>query len=471
MRSVDVLAIGSRNLLRRKTRTLLTVVGVVVGAAAIVIMISLGLGMNASLERTIANMGDLTIIELRSQTGREGADGMWETIENRLDAAVLREIREMDGVVAATPVIELWQGFTLQAGRRFEAQWGNLIGIDMSFLPYLNLELDRGTMPTAGDRSFILFGADTIYNFHDPNRPPRRQSDLFYPDGTRRAPRVDVATADLTMRGVSTGMWDQDAGEWREGNPNFRFHRHTFDSVGIMQADPMNWMTQWAMIVDIRIIEEMQAEIERAHRVPARNSRVGLYNEIRIKTADIQSAERVQEQLLDMGLTIGWSLHGMRSEMQASQSMTQMILGGIGAMSLIVAAVGIANTMFMSIYERTKEIGIMKVLGCPLRGIKSMFLFEASMIGFLGGLLGIGLSLLGSYLMNNVEAVSQALGNIGGTGGFHNSFDDAANNVSIIPMWLMGAAILFSTIIGLISGYLPARRATKISALEAIRNE
>ena len=78
--------------------------------------------------------------------------------------------------------------------------------------------------------------------------------------------------------------------------------------------------------------------------------------------------------------------------MQEQSRNIQLVLGGIGAVSLFVAAIGIANTMMMSIYERTKEIGIIKVLGCALQNIREMFLMEAGFIGFLGGVIGVVLS-------------------------------------------------------------------------------
>ena len=85
--------------------------------------------------------------------------------------------------------------------------------------------------------------------------------------------------------------------------------------------------------------------------------------------------------------------------------MIQGILGGIGAISLLVAALGITNTMIMSIYERTKEIGIMKVIGANLEDIRKMFLLEAGMIGFIGGVAGIIISYILSLLMNTVLSI------------------------------------------------------------------
>ena len=96
--------------------------------------------------------------------------------------------------------------------------------------------------------------------------------------------------------------------------------------------------------------------------------------------------------------------------MKKQFAMVQAVLGGIGAVSLFVAAIGIANTMMMSIYERTKEIGVIKVLGCSLRNIKQMFLLEAAFIGFIGGLVGNILSFLISFVINAIVASSGAMG-------------------------------------------------------------
>jgi len=136
--------------------------------------------------------------------------------------------------------------------------------------------------------------------------------------------------------------------------------------------------------------------------------------------------------------------------------MIQAVLGGIGAVSMFVAAISIANTMMMSIYERTKEIGVLKVLGCSLGSIRNMFLIEAGFIGFIGGLVGLALSYGVSYLVNTF--LGGAL--VGGAG-----------NISRIPPWLSGMAVVFAIIIGMLAGLFPAIRAMKLSPLAAIRNE
>lgn len=133
--------------------------------------------------------------------------------------------------------------------------------------------------------------------------------------------------------------------------------------------------------------------------------------------------------------------------------MLRIVLGAIGAISMVVAAISITNTMVMAIYERTKEIGIMKVIGASLQDIKALFLTEAAFIGFSGGIAGIVVSYVVSLLVNFVA------GRQGST------------MQSSIPIWLALGGVVFSTAVGILAGYLPAQRAMKLSALTAIKTE
>ena len=143
--------------------------------------------------------------------------------------------------------------------------------------------------------------------------------------------------------------------------------------------------------------------------------------------------------------------------MQKELLTVEAVLGGIGAVSLLVAAIGIANTMMMSIYERTKEIGVIKVLGCSLRNIKEMFLMEAAFIGFAGGLIGNMISFVISWLINFMSGDGGLMG--------------VEGNISYIPVWLVLVSLVFAVLVGMAAGYFPARRAMKLSPLAAIRNE
>lgn len=181
-----------------------------------------------------------------------------------------------------------------------------------------------------------------------------------------------------------------------------------------------------------------------------------IYDTIYVYVDDMDHVLDVQSKITDMGYQAYSSMQWLE-QAQEQTDMIQAILGGIGAVSMFVAAISIANTMMMSIYERTKEIGVLKVLGCSLGSIRNMFLIEAGFIGFIGGVVGLGLSYGVSYLVNSF--LGAAL--LGGQGG----------NISRIPPWLSGVAVVFAIIIGMLAGLFPAIRAMKLSPLAAIRNE
>ena len=136
--------------------------------------------------------------------------------------------------------------------------------------------------------------------------------------------------------------------------------------------------------------------------------------------------------------------------------MIQAVLGGIGAVSLLVASIGIANTMMMSVYERTKEIGILKVLGCGMDTIGNMFLAESGLIGLIGGMAGIIFSYTGSWVINHVLKLGERMAGM-------------TEDLSLIPLWLSLSSVAFSVAVGMLAGLFPALRAMRLSPLAAIR--
>ena len=136
-----------------------------------------------------------------------------------------------------------------------------------------------------------------------------------------------------------------------------------------------------------------------------------------------------------------------------------LILGAVGGIALIVSAIGIVNTMVMSILERTREIGVMRAVGARQSTISFLFTLEASLLGFFGGVIGIlisyGLTFLGNPLINQ-----QLKGN-----------NIGSRNILAMPLWLILSVIIGTTIIGMIAGLYPAKRAAKLDPVEALRFE
>ena len=173
----------------------------------------------------------------------------------------------------------------------------------------------------------------------------------------------------------------------------------------------------------------------------------------------MENVQALTQMLKDEGYNAYSDAEWIQSETEQMNTI-QLVLGAIGAVSLLVAAIGITNTMMMSIYERTKEIGVMKVLGCDIRNIQSLFLMEAGFIGFIGGLIGLAFSYGIGAIINHLLAASDMGAQMGMSGG-----------ICRIPPWLSPLAVIFAILIGMIAGFLPSLRAMRLSPLAAIRNE
>jgi putative ABC transport system permease protein len=152
----------------------------------------------------------------------------------------------------------------------------------------------------------------------------------------------------------------------------------------------------------------------------------------------------------------------MQETFKQTMSTMSIFLGAIAAISLIVGAIGIANTMFTSVLEKTKEIGIMKAIGARNKNILVIFLLNAGMIGLVGGLGGIILGVIGSGIIGSM--VSSASGTAGG------GISRMLGSTAITPGLLIGA-LLFSIIIGMIAGAIPAYRASRLKPVDALRYE
>ncbi len=182
------------------------------------------------------------------------------------------------------------------------------------------------------------------------------------------------------------------------------------------------------------------------------------YNQLTVSVDEMEHVTDIQTQITEMGYEASSNAEWIESE-QKTMGYVQAVLGGIGAVSLFVAAIGITNTMMMSIYERTKEIGVMKVLGCDLRNIRSLFLLEAGFIGFIGGVIGLALSYTLSAVINKLAS------------GANGMMMPESASISYIPIWLALLSLAFAVMVGMVAGFFPALRAMRLSPLAAIRTE
>ena len=240
--------------------------------------------------------------------------------------------------------------------------------------------------------------------------------------------------------------------------------KYMLKTAGLVAGGPDEWSNYgYGVYVDLDKLKTQLKQVFKKKPIPGQpTNKKGkpynyfVYEEATVNVDDMDHVIEVQKAISNMGYEANSQMEWLEQSKQQS-NMIQAALGGIGAVSLLVAAIGIANTMMMSIYERTKEIGVLKVLGCSLATIRNMFLIEAGFIGFMGGLIGLALSFMVSVLINQFLAATFLYGMDG--------------KLSVIPIWLAVPSVGFAIIIGMVAGFFPAMRAMKLSPLAAIRNE
>lgn len=466
MKISDEISLSARNLLRRKGRTALTLVGVVIGTCMVVLMISLGIAQTKTNEEMLQSWGDLTQVQIYGYGMMMGSDGK----PLYLDDAAIANIKQIPHVAAATPYAQAYnlEG-EITAGRngRYTSDIYNLIGIDPTALEPMGFALQSGSWPTntpASEKATklqVLVGSSTGYNFQDSrksyNSPKRyRYEGQTDANGKELPPFVDIDKDKMTLT-IKIG----------EGSTE-KSRSWELEIVGVLEPDgAKGYWTQSGIVLRIQDMKMLQKIYNDMTKTKEESKS---YEQVYVKVDDLSNVTDVETAIHDLGFTNTYSMNQQREEMQKQVMNSQMIFGGIAAVSLLVAAINIINTMTMAIYERTREIGVMKVLGCELGNIRTMFLLESSTIGFIGGLIGLGISLIASFVLNNLSTLGQGLDLSGLMGGGY-YMGGGGGTISIIPPWLMLAALVFATLVGLVAGILPANKAVKISALEAIRHE
>lgn len=450
MNSIDLIRMGLKNLFRRKVRTFLTVLGVVIGTASIVVMVSLGYGMNENFKKELEKMGSLQVINVSPSYGGMGGSAKPKVLDDK----AVEKIAKLNKVIAVTPLLET--SVKMVSGRY--GAYIQLIGINPDTMDDFDFKIQEGGRALIeGDELSIVMGSMVPMNFYD----LKARNNYYYGPGAGDGkPKVDVLVDKLTM------SLDMSYGDKKQpGTPAIPKQKqakvYKIKVVGLIKEGSMEY--DYSTYININTLKKLMAEYKKTQSSQpgqAINNQQEGYNRVLVKVGDMNDVKDVQKAIKDMGYE-AYSLTEYLDSMKKTASTMQMVLGGIGAISLLVAAIGITNTMVMSIYERTREIGVMKVIGAALSDIKKLFLFESGMIGLSGGIIGLGLSKLLSLILNTFA------------GGLFSFLGPATpgSEISIIPLWLAGFVLVFATMVGLISGYSPARRAMKLSALEAIKTE
>lgn len=440
MRISDLIRMSASNLWRRKLRTILTVLGVIIGTASIVVMVSIGIGQTKSLMESIEESGSLTTVQVYNW-GKNTDDLM-------LNDSMLEQFLMLEHVESVSPRLNF--NVVMKQGP-YICEYLTLTGVDRKTLE--KIPLGEGRIPDKdADSLELVVGNNVVTQFHN------EKTQEYYWD-TGKVPEVDFMNQALFT------VFDQDAYWSSQGGSGKPPKKYLLQASGMVEGTVDSWnQYSYSVYCDIDALKAMLKTVFKNKAIPGQPTQKNgkpypefCYEEVLVNVDKMDNVQEVLLAVQEYGFEAYSDAEYVETMQQQSRT-TQLVLGGIGAVSLFVAAIGIANTMMMSIYERTKEIGVLKVLGCALGNIRTLFLMEAAFIGFIGGLLGILLSYGISLVINKVAGNAM-------------SYYGSSSELSYIPPWLALAALAFAVMIGVVSGFLPALRAMRLSPLAAIRNE
>jgi putative ABC transport system permease protein len=380
----------------RKLRSTLTVLAVVIGIAAIVALVTVSQGLGNAIEEQFKNLGTDKFYVVAKQPG----------LGTSVDSSILTEddtdlIQNLIEVKRANSY--LYQKINVVYGR--EEKYTSVTGIksDQSIQDVWESQgvtLEQGRWPEKNENGVVTIGSSLAHSTFD--------KEIFL------GSKIEIGEVKYKVVGIMNKIGNE------EDDNNIVL---IMEEARIIHAEPLSVSLIEVVIKENYELPEVAQEVTRKLK----------------KTHDQEDYEVfIPEQLL--------------AQLGTILTIFQIVLGGIAAISLIVGAVGIMNSMYTNVLERKNEIGILKAIGATPKDIRTIFMVEAGVMGIFGGVLG---SIIGTMM-------ALVIGNLA----IQNGYIFLKVEINFV---LIVVAILFATLIGILAGYLPARDAAKLLPVEALR--
>jgi ABC-type antimicrobial peptide transport system permease subunit len=461
MKGYDLLDLAVRNLRQSKLRNGLTTVGISVGVASLVAMLSLGVGLQQLATRRLAGSGMFDTVFVTSKQDFRGFDREQDQKDQHpenapvLDDAARDKMAHLQYVTEVEPEIRV-MGEIVYAG---QTHYGFVTGLPMSARENEAFDNLQGKFFSRSDADEVILLNDFAKEL-DPTNPKAligQQVTLRYGEHQPLAADSDTSGRPQLsdeQRDTST----QNAGD----SYGFSVVRKTqqLKVMGIIDEEPyggMRTVSRGRIFLPV----DLTAKLNMAEFSDMRSSLRGhgrTYMTLTVRVKDPAKVAQVQDAIKQMGFRTFSVLDATKS-LRRFFTVLDLFLGIFGSLALAVATLAIINTLVMAVLERRREIGVMKAIGASDGDVKRLFFAEAGAMGFFGGVLGIALGF----------AIGKAI-NIG-TGIYLHNHQLPAEAVWIMPPWLIGAAIVFSIVVSLLAGLYPASRAARLDPVQTLKYE
>lgn len=390
-----LLWVASRNLLSKKLRSILTIVGIMIGIGAIFFLLSFGLGLRNLVTKEIIGNTSVKVIDVTSPN-------------SKIIKIDQNNIKRMQGLAHSSQV---GSSFSFPGIVKYDrsAVDGVVYGVDQEYMQLLDLNVVNGRLLQKDDAKTVVLNRSSLNNMgiSDPQTVIDKEITLTIPlEG------ASTKQTTITDQFKVVGVIDSTAGS-EIFVPNFVFQ----------------------------------------------NAGVANYSQVKVVADDTDNVSSLRAQIESMGLQTTSTIDTVQ-QVNDIFRFFNLILVGFGAIGMIVAILGMFNTLTISLLERTREIGLMIALGARNRDVKLLFNLEALILSATGALLGIFFAMSTSFFINvamNVYARQR---------GVATSF-----SVFATPLWLVVALVAFMLLVGLAVAWLPARRAERINPIDALRRE
>ena len=433
----DQLDFVTQHIKKNKVRVFMTVLAATMGCAFLIVLASVGFGLQDSLRNEILSNEKVTKIQVF---------GDKQFTED--------EIHEIKGIEHVETVLET---ITVNASAHsfFEGRDtnSNLYVTNMQNFEQVNGKLAEGKYPSKPNEIIVGYHfAQTLLNDAERNiiveKNKKAEVEGTYYDGNEEGYKGSLIGKEIEMSLVpNTGTVEET-------------EKMKYTIVGVMEKPSNDWMINNSIYVDVE-----QKPVLAANLVAGDVKEDEMfYSEFNIFADSMENVKPILDKLKDKGYSV-YSVTEELDQMNVFFLVLKIGLIFVGTIAVLIASIGIFNTMTMAVTERTREIGVLKAIGASPKLIQRLFLMESTFIGIVGTLIAVAIS----YVISIVANAALPLILEAATG--EDAFSKSDIIFSLIPWQLVIIASAISIGVAMISGYRPARKATKIDVIQALRQE